>query len=186
MGCPQLCRPVWSGRLRLKLPEALQEIPRLAIVSFSYHPPRQAVQTADWSEIPIGATKRQYSPNHLEVKGLSPANSMIPGGLTQKITSGGCPIRKQMVVDFTSSPVQSWWDDAPLPTNSPRFSLRSVRSRPARGRIAQKRAEDQITGPAVSGVGHAVRAPGRDRNPGRTAAKALAGRHFCRLRPQPE
>src|SRR5215475_1332016 len=89
MGCPQLCRPVWSGRLRLKLPEALQEIPRLAIVSFSYQPPRQAVQTADGSEIPIGATKRQYSPNHFEVKGLSPANSMIPGGLTQKITSGG-------------------------------------------------------------------------------------------------
>src|SRR5215470_6197438 len=43
MGCLQLCRPVRSGRLRLKLPELLQEIPRLAIAYFSYQPPRQAV-----------------------------------------------------------------------------------------------------------------------------------------------
>jgi hypothetical protein len=42
----------------------------------------------------MGDTKRQYSPNHLEVKGLSPANSMIPGGLTQKIISGGLPDSK--------------------------------------------------------------------------------------------
>jgi hypothetical protein len=42
----------------------------------------------------MGDTKRQYSPNHLAVKGLSPANSMIPGGLTQKITRRWAPDSK--------------------------------------------------------------------------------------------
>ena len=63
----------------------LQEIPRRAIVAFSYCPPGRAVTAADGTEIRIPEAAEQCSANHQEVIELSPANYLTGGDLGLKI-----------------------------------------------------------------------------------------------------
>src|SRR5580692_5508160 len=108
------------------------------------------------------------------MKEFSPVNWLIPESLTHEIT---CAARVRLNAKAVVDSFPSQVDDAITAKTSSGVPLCNIRSQPATGRIAQKRAEDQAAGPTLPGAGHAVGAPRGDGDPGRTATETLASRH---------